>query len=95
MHDGSQARVCPRCTGADHAGVDLANEPIGGFGPDEAEQQAEAEDLQRGDQDDYDMEEALEEEEENATLGGDQFTPEQITVAEAAFNGSQVRMRHL
>lgn len=36
------------------------------------------------------MEEALEEEEETANLGGDQFTPEEIAVAEAAFNKAQV-----
>ena len=64
--------------------------PVGGFGADEAEQHAESEELLQASTDDYDAEEALEEEEETATLGGDQFTPEQIAIAEAAFSRAQV-----
>ncbi len=63
---------------------------MGGFGADEAEQHAESAEPLQASTDDYDAEEALEEEEETATLGGDQFTPEQIAIAEAAFNQAQV-----
>lgn len=63
---------------------------MGGFGADEAEQHAELEEPLQAIADDYDAEEALEEEEETATLGGDQFTPEQIAIAEAAFSKAQV-----
>ena len=63
---------------------------MGGFGADEAEQHAELEEPLQAIADDYNAEEALEEEEETATLGGDQFTPEQIAIAEAAFSKAQV-----
>jgi hypothetical protein len=69
---------------------DSSSNSVGGFGADEAEQHAEAEEPAQATWDDYDMEEALEEEEETANLGGDQFTPEEIAVAEAVFNHAQV-----
>ena len=73
------------CTGADREKAAAPDEAVGSFGPDEAEQQAEAEEPFQATRDDYDMEEALEEEDETAVLGGDQFTPEQIAMAEATF----------
>ena len=69
---------------------DASADALGGFGADEAEQHAEAEEPLQATGDDYDVEEALEEEEETVTLGGDQFTPEQIAIAEAAFTRAQV-----
>ena len=78
------------CTGADREKTVTPDEAVGTFGPDEAEQQAEAEEPVQAARDDYDMEEALEEEDETAVLGGDQFTPEQIAMAEASFK-QQVR----
>lgn len=72
---------------------DASLDPVGGFGADEAEQHAESEEPPQATSDDYDAEEALEEEEETTTLGGDQFTPEQIAIAEAAFNQAQVSYR--
>ena len=76
--------------GAPESLDDSSANPVGGFGADEAEQHAESEEPLQASTDDYDAEEALEEEEETATLGGDQFTPEQIAVAEAAFSRAQV-----
>ena len=73
------------CTGVDHREALAPDEALGTFGPDEAEQQAEAGEPLQAAMDDYDMEEALEEEDETAVLGGNQFTPEQIAMAEAAF----------
>lgn len=73
------------CTGADREEALAPDGAVGSFGPDEAEQQAEAEEPLQATRDDYDMEEALEEEDETAVLGGDQFTPEQIAMAEGAF----------
>ncbi len=73
------------CTGADHEKTLATDEAVGSLGPDEAEQQAEAEEPLQATRDDCDMEESLEEEDETAVLGGDQFTPEQIAMAEAAF----------
>ena len=72
-------------TGNDCEKTVATDEAVGCFGPDEAEQQAEPEEPSQATRDDYDMEEALEEEDETAVLGGDQFTPEQIAMAEATF----------
>ncbi len=69
---------------------DLASNPVGGFGADEAEQHAEDKEPAQALEDDYDLEEALEEEEETVNLGGDLFTPEEIAAAEACFNRAQV-----
>ena len=76
--------------GAAENSDEFSSSPVGGFGADEAEQHAESEEPLQTSTDDYDAEEALEEEEETVTLGGDQFTPEQIAIAEAAFNRAQV-----
>ena len=79
-----------RLAGSEQKAEDTSADPLGGFGADEAEQAAEVEEPLQATEDDYDVEEALEEEEETVTLGGDQFTPEQIAVAEAAFIRNQV-----
>ena len=76
--------------GSDARVEDTSADPVSVFGADEAEQHAESEEPLQAAADDYDIEEALEEEEETATLGGDQFTPEQIAIAEAAFASAQV-----